>query len=54
MASLMQYGMIIILVVIAITAFPKVTLFVLGIGLLLFLIRLGADLYWWMKDRGDI
>ena len=54
MASLMQYGIIALLVVIAITTFPTATVVILGVGLLLFIIRLVADLYWWMKDRGNI
>ena len=52
MASLIQYGMIVILVVIAITTFPTLTVVILGLGVLLFLIRLGADLYWHGKDKG--
>jgi len=54
MASLIQYGIIVLLVVIAITTYPTATIIILGIGILLFLIRLGADLFWWSKDKGHI
>lgn len=52
MTSLMQYVIIGVLGVIAITTFPTATVVILGIVLLLWLIRLGADLFWWGKDKG--
>lgn len=54
MTSVMQYVIIGVLGVIAITTFPTATVVVLGIVVLLWLIRLIADLFWWMKDRGKL
>jgi len=51
MSSLIQYGIIGFLGIIAITQFPTATVAVIGIILLLWLIRLGADLYWWGKEK---
>jgi len=54
MASLIQIGVIILLGILALTYYPNLTLIVLGILLLLWLIRMGADLYWWCKDKGHL
>jgi hypothetical protein len=50
----MYYGLIVAIGIIAITSFPNITVIVICVVLGLFLIRWLADLYWWLKDRGDI
>ena len=43
---------VIIIIGLVLTFFKNFILWVVGIILLLILIRLLADLYWWYKDRG--
>jgi len=40
--------------IILINSFPNFVVSIVAVVLLIILIRLLADLYWWLKDRGNI
>lgn len=52
MSSLIQYAIIGGLGIIAITQFPTLTVAIIGVIILLWLIRLGADIFWNGRDKG--
>lgn len=50
---LIKYIIIIVLAVLIIYNYPKLFLVIVGILAGLFLIRLGADIFYWGKDKGN-
>jgi hypothetical protein len=51
--AILKYVIIIGLAVLLIYNYPKLFLVIIGILAVLFLIRLGADIFYWGKDKGN-
>ena len=52
--ALINYLILFAFTALIIYNYPKLFLWVLGAVILIILIRLLADLYWWLKDCGRI